>query len=66
MNCPGPLDERAPLNSYSLNVTPTRFVISANSLRQATEPMTARDITLGMFVTRALDKDDQKPPSTGR
>ena len=29
-------------------------------LRQATEPMTTRDIALEMLVTRAPDKDDQK------
>jgi hypothetical protein len=29
-------------------------------LRQATEPMTARDIALEMLVSRALDKDDRK------
>jgi hypothetical protein len=29
-------------------------------LRQAAEPLTSRDIALGLLVTRALDKDDQK------
>lgn len=36
----------------------TKAVLSI--LRQATEPMTTRDIALEMLVTRALDKDDQK------
>ena len=36
----------------------TKTVLSI--LRQASEPMTSRDIALEMLVTRALDKDDQK------
>jgi hypothetical protein len=36
----------------------TKAVLSI--LRQATEPLTSRDIALEMLVTRALDKDDQK------
>jgi hypothetical protein len=36
----------------------TKAVLSI--LRQASEPLTARDIALEMLVTRALDKDDQK------
>lgn len=36
----------------------SRTVLSI--LRQAIEPMTARDIALEMLVTRALDKNDQR------
>jgi hypothetical protein len=36
----------------------TKTVLSV--LRQATEPMTTRDSALGILVTRALDKNDQK------
>ena len=36
----------------------TRFVLSL--LRQASEPMTSRDIALEMLVSRALDKSDQR------
>jgi hypothetical protein len=36
----------------------TKAVLSI--LRQAVEPMTSRDISLEMLVTRALDKDDQR------
>lgn len=34
--------------------------IVPNILRQATEPMTSRDIALELLVARALDKRDQK------
>jgi hypothetical protein len=36
----------------------SRFCLSI--LRQATEPMTTRDIALEMLVSRALNKNDQK------
>ena len=36
----------------------SRLVLSI--LRQATEPMTSRDIALEMLVTRALDRSDQR------
>ena len=36
----------------------SRIVLSI--LRQASEPMTSRDVALELLVTRALDKDDQK------
>jgi hypothetical protein len=36
----------------------SRVVLSI--LRQATEPMSSRDIALEMLVTRALDKSDQR------
>jgi len=35
-----------------------RFVL--NTLRQAAEPLTARDIALQLLVERALNRDDQK------
>ena len=36
----------------------SRVVLSI--LRQASEPMSSRDIALEMLITRALDKSDQK------
>ncbi len=36
----------------------SRVVLSI--LRQATEPMTSKDLALEMLVTRALDRNDQK------
>ena len=36
----------------------TRIVLSI--LRQASEPLTTRDIALELLVSRALDKDDQR------
>jgi len=36
----------------------TRIVLSI--LRQATEPLTSRDIALELLVERALDKNDQR------
>jgi ISXO2-like transposase domain len=47
-----------PPSDWSHRGEMTKTVLSI--LRQATEPMTTRDIALEMLVTRALDKDDQK------
>ena len=53
-----------PPSDWSHRGEMTKTVLSI--LRQAAEPLTSRDIALELLVTRALDKDDQKPPSTGR
>ena len=47
-----------PPSDWSQHGQMARMVLSI--LRQATEPLTSRDIAIEMLVTRALDKDDQR------
>jgi hypothetical protein len=47
-----------PPKNWSNRGQMSRIVLSI--LRQATEPMTTRDIALELLVARAMDKEDQK------
>lgn len=47
-----------PPSDWSNRGQMTRIVLSI--LRQAAEPLSARDIAVELLITRALDRDDQK------